>query len=130
MKNNEAGLDLPISIVAVIIAAAATSVPDTILSVKDAMKGNYNDAISNAIGSNVFDIGFALGFPILMFSVFYNPIFLTQSIQNFSLKIMFVLLALTVLTFIILISNKKIGLSRGILLLILYIFFIVYVLLS
>ena len=95
-----------------------------------AMKGNYNDAISNAIGSNVFDIGFALGFPILMFSVFYNPIFLTQNIQNFSLKIMFVLLALTVLTFIILISNKKIGLSRGILLLILYIFFIVYVLLS
>lgn len=94
------------------------------------MKGNYNDAISNAIGSNIFDIGFALGFPILMFSVFYNPIFLTQSIQNFSLKIMFVLLALTVLTFIILISNKKIGLSRGILLLILYIFFIVYVLLS
>jgi len=94
------------------------------------MKGNYNDAISNAIGSNVFDIGFALGFPILMFSVFYNPIFLTQNIQNFSLKIMFVLLALTVLTFIILISNKKIGLSRGILLLILYIFFIVYVLLS
>jgi cation:H+ antiporter len=112
------------------LQAAATSVPDTILSVKDAMKGNYNDAISNAIGSNVFDIGFALGFPILMFSVFYNPIFLTQSIQNFSLKIMFVLLALTVLTFIILISNKKIGLSRGILLLILYIFFIVYVLLS
>jgi cation:H+ antiporter len=128
--ENLSGLDLPISIVAVIIAAAATSVPDTILSVKDAMKGNYNDAISNAIGSNVFDIGFALGFPILMFSVFYNPIFLTQSIQNFSLKIMFVLLALTVLTFIILISNKKIGLSRGILLLILYIFFIVYVLLS
>jgi len=128
--ENLSGLDLPISIVAVIIAAAATSVPDTILSVKDAMKGNYNDAISNAIGSNVFDIGFALGFPILMFSVFYNPIFLTQNIQNFSLKIMFVLLALTVLTFIILISNKKIGLSRGILLLILYIFFIVYVLLS
>ena len=128
--ENLSGLDIPISIVAVIIAAAATSVPDTILSVKDAMKGNYNDAISNAIGSNVFDIGFALGFPILMFSVFYNPIFLTQNIQNFSLKIMFVLLALTVLTFIILISNKKIGLSRGILLLILYIFFIVYVLLS
>ena len=48
-----------------------TSVPDTILSVKDAMKGNYNDAISNAIGSNVFDIGFVLGFPILMFSVLY-----------------------------------------------------------
>ena len=46
--DNLKGLDLPISIVAVIIAAAATSVPDTILSIKDAKKGNYNDAISNA----------------------------------------------------------------------------------
>ena len=43
----------------VIIAAAATSVPDTILSIKDARKGNYNDAISNALGSNIFDICFA-----------------------------------------------------------------------
>ena len=48
----------PISVVVIIIAVAANSVPDTILSVKDAIKGNYNDAISNAIGSNVFDIGF------------------------------------------------------------------------
>ena len=127
--ENLKGLDLPISIVAVIIAAAATSVPDTILSVKDAIKGNYNDAISNAIGSNVFDIGFALGFPVLMFSVLYNPIFLTESVQEFSLKIMIVLLVLTILTFIILISNKKIGLSRGILLLMLYLFFITYMLL-
>ena len=70
--ENLRGLDLPISIIAVIIAAAATSVPDTILSVKDALKGNYNDAISNAIGSNVFDIGFALGFPVLMFSILYS----------------------------------------------------------
>ncbi|MDC0554435.1 sodium:calcium antiporter [Flavobacteriaceae bacterium] len=127
--ENLRGLDLPISIIAVIIAAAATSVPDTILSVKDALKGNYNDAISNAIGSNVFDIGFALGFPVLMFSILYNPIFLTQSIQEFSLRIMIILLVLTILTFIILISNKKIGLNRGILLLMLYIFFISYILL-
>ena len=126
--ENLKGLDLPISIVAVIIAAAATSVPDTILSVKDAIKGNYNDAISNAIGSNVFDIGFALGFPVLMFSILYNPIFLTESVQEFSLKIMIVLLILTILTFIILISNKRIGLRRGILLLMLYMFFITYIL--
>ena len=27
------------------------------------MKGDYDDAIANAIGSNIFDICFALGFP-------------------------------------------------------------------
>lgn len=38
---------------AVILGAAATSVPDTVLSYKDAMKGDYDDAVSNAVGSNV-----------------------------------------------------------------------------
>jgi Ca2+/Na+ antiporter len=65
---------------------------------------------------------------VLMFSILYNPIFLTESVQEFSLKIMIVLLILTILTFIILISNKRIGLRRGILLLMLYMFFITYIL--
>ena len=90
--NNLKGLNIPISVVAIIIAAAATSIPDTILSVKDALKGNYNDAISNAIGSNVFDIGFAIGFPILVYSILYNPIILSEIVQEFSLKIMTILL--------------------------------------
>ena len=53
---------------AVILGAAATSVPDTILSYKDAMKGDYDDAVANAIGSNIFDICVALGFPLLLFT--------------------------------------------------------------
>jgi Ca2+/Na+ antiporter len=128
--NNLKGLNIPISVVAIIIAAAATSIPDTILSVKDALKGNYNDAISNAIGSNVFDIGFAIGFPILVYSILYNPIILSEIVQEFSLKIMTILLILTLITFIILISNKKIGLVKGLLLLGLYFIFISYILLN
>ena len=124
------GLNLPISAVAIIIAAAATSVPDTILSVKDAIKGNYNDAISNAIGSNVFDIGFALGFPVLMYSLLYEPIILTENIKDFSINIMLILLFLTLATFIVLVSSKKIGLTRGIILLFFYIIFIIYILTS
>ena len=128
--NNLKGLNIPISVVAIIIASAATSIPDTILSVKDALKGNYNDAISNAIGSNVFDIGFAIGFPILVYSILYNPIILSEIVQEFSLKIMTILLILTLITFIILISNKKIGLVKGLLLLGLYFIFISYILLN
>lgn len=56
--------------VAVIIAAAATSIPDTILSVNDAMRGQYEDAISNAVGSNIFNISFGIGFPVLMVAIF------------------------------------------------------------
>eukprot|EP01047_Picozoa_sp_COSAG01_P114438 COSAG01_NODE_43112_length_433_cov_0.772455_1_plen_71_part_01 len=49
-------LDVAPYFTAVILGAAASSVPDTIISYKDAMKGDYDDAIANAIGSNIFDI--------------------------------------------------------------------------
>lgn len=56
--------------VAVLLAAAATSVPDTMLSIKDAKKGDYDDAVANALGSNIFDICVALGLPLFIFCAF------------------------------------------------------------
>ncbi|MFC2116850.1 sodium:calcium antiporter, partial [Bacteroidota bacterium] len=50
------GLHIPILFVAVVLSAAASSIPDTVISVKDAKKGNYDDAISNALGSNENEI--------------------------------------------------------------------------
>ena len=127
--DNLKGLDLPISIVAVIIAAAATSVPDTILSIKDAKKGNYNDAISNALGSNIFDICFALGLPILLYTIFYGPIVMNPATLSFSLNVLIVLFVLTVFTFVIFISGENLGITKSILLLLMYAAFIFYILL-
>jgi cation:H+ antiporter len=125
--NNLKGLDLPISIVAVIIAAAATSVPDTILSIKDARKGNYNDAISNALGSNIFDICFALGLPILLYTIFYGPIVMDPASLSFSLNVLIVLFILTVFTFLIFISGETIGIAKAVILLLMYAAFIGYI---
>ena len=125
--NNLKGLDLPISIVAVIIAAAATSVPDTILSIKDARKGNYNDAISNALGSNIFDICFALGLPILLYTIFYGPIVMDPVTLSFSLNVLIVLFILTVFTFLIFISGETIGIAKAVILLVMYAAFIGYI---
>ena len=125
--NNLKGLDLPISIVAVIIAAAATSVPDTILSIKDARKGNYNDAISNALGSNIFDICFALGLPILLYTIFYGPIVMDPETLSFSLNVLIVLFILTVFTFLIFISGETIGIAKAVILLVMYAAFIGYI---
>lgn len=61
-------LDVEPYFTAVIFGAAATSVPDTVLSYKDAMKGEYDDAVANAIGSNIFDVCIALGFPLALYS--------------------------------------------------------------
>jgi cation:H+ antiporter len=55
--------------VAVILAAAATSVPDTFLSLMAARKGDDSGAVSNAFGSNIFDINICLGLPVLIYTL-------------------------------------------------------------
>ena len=121
------GLDIPIMFVAVILASAASSVPDTIISMNDARKGNYDDAISNALGSNIFDICFALGFPLFLFTLFHGPIHMHQEIIDLSSELRMLLLLLTVLAFLVYVFAKKIGLKQAIMLLSLYAIFSVYV---
>ena len=63
------GLGIAILFIAFIFAAVGSSFPDTIISYKDAQGGNYDDAVSNAYGSNIFY--FMCGFrPSFIF--FYN----------------------------------------------------------
>ena len=66
--------ETPAYFTAVVFAAAATSVPDTVLSLKDAKQGDYDDAIANAIGSNIFDITICLGFPLLCYGLVYGNV--------------------------------------------------------
>lgn len=54
---------IPGEVMGLTILAAGTSVPDLLTSVIYARQGKYNFAISNSIGSNVFDILLGLGFP-------------------------------------------------------------------
>ena len=128
--HNLNGLNLPISIISVIIAAAATSVPDTIISIKDAKKGNYNDAISNAIGSNIFDICIALGLPILLYSLIYGPIVMSPEVFTFSISILIVLFILTIITFIVFVIGESMGVLKASILFSMYLFFIIYVVIN
>lgn len=59
-------LNIPKYIVSVIILAACTSIPDTILSVKSAKEGDIEGAVANAVGSNIFDICLCLGLPMIV----------------------------------------------------------------
>ena len=68
--------------IAIVFAAIGSSFPDTIISYKDAQKGNYDDAISNAYGSNIFNLCVALGVPLFFFTFLYGPIELTQEIVS------------------------------------------------
>lgn len=62
------GLGVPASIVALTILAGGTSIPEMISSAIVARQGRGDMAISNAIGSNIFDILLSLGLPLLIYT--------------------------------------------------------------
>ena len=121
------GLDIPILFVALIIASMASSIPDTIISMKDAQKGNYDDAVSNALGSNMFDICFALGFPLFLYTLLNGPINMTPEIIELSGELRVMLWLITIIVFFIFYLGKNIGTAKAYLLLFLYSLFILFV---
>lgn len=137
MGQEYAGLGLPPLFVAVIFASMATSVPDTIISVRDAKKGEADDAVANALGSNIFDICFALGFPLFVYTLIYGPIEMNKATVDASGELRLCLLILTVVAFFIYflgardtstgVPRIRMGKNRAYMLLGLYIAFIVYV---
>lgn len=62
------GTELGISrlIMSLVVLAAVTSIPDACLSIKSAKKGELDASISNAVGSNSFDILICLGLVIFL----------------------------------------------------------------
>lgn len=121
------GLGIPLMFVALVLASAASSFPDTIISIKDAQRGQYDDAISNALGSNIFDVCFALGFPLFIFCVIHGPIHMPPEIVDLSSELRFLLLLLTILAVFIFTSSKYIGKMKSFLLLGIYFLFIAYI---
>lgn len=117
---------------AVLLAAAATSVPDTIISIRDARQGDYDDAISNAFGSNIFDINIALGLPLLLYGLIYGNVQLTgvkmpgganiAAVQELQI----VLLLITFIVLLICLSGKQLGRLRALSLFSLYGLFVTY----
>lgn len=121
------GFNIPIIFVSVVIASAATSVPDTILSIRDARAGNYDDAVSNAIGSSIFDVCVALGLPLLVYTLVYGDITMDVTILEDSAELRILLFILTTLAVLIYLFGTSMGKVKAILLLSLYAIFMLYI---
>jgi Ca2+/Na+ antiporter len=123
-------LNAPVFFVAVIIAAAASSVPDTFLSIGSARRGDDDGAVSNAFGSNIFDISVCLSIPLLVASYLngWQGVPLTQGdapMQGlFGLRVM--LLSLTFITLLIMWHNRQLTRHKAFVLCGLYLVFVGY----
>lgn len=75
------GLGINVIIGAAVFAAAATSLPDTLLSKGAAESGEGQDAVGNAIGSNIFDTSFAIGLPMII-ALIGGGVLIGQDLSN------------------------------------------------
>ena len=116
-------LGLSKTAIGVIILAATTSLPDTFLSIISAKRGDADAAISNALGSNTFDILICLGLPI----VYFNGIYINW---NESFILLIYLLISSVVSMILISSNWRLSKIEAKAMLIIYIIFFIYIIIQ
>ena len=121
------GLGVPILFVAMIFAAIGSSFPDTIISYKDAQNGNYDDAISNAYGSNIFNLCVALGVPLFFFTLSYGPIVLTPQIIGLVSSLSWWFIGLTVFSIFLYTRDGGVNKNQALILISSYFVFIFYI---
>lgn len=61
-------MKIPTVLISLVVLAFGTSIPDLLASIQATRQGNTSLAVSNAIGSNCFDILVCLGAPVLFFN--------------------------------------------------------------
>lgn len=93
------------------IVAFGTSLPELVTSVTAAIKGKADIAVGNIVGSNIFNILFVVGTSALITPVVYAPAFLVDSV---------VCIAAAVLLWLCVFRNKRLGRMGGVLMLLGY----------
>mgnify|MGYP006272839553 CR=1 FL=1 len=93
-------MNIPSVIIGFTIVAIATSLPDGVISIADSKKGTNDDAISNMLGSNIFNIFVGLSIPLLIAAIQSGPV-------NIGFNHIEIVIALLIVTFLILYSLHK-----------------------
>ncbi|KAK2193570.1 hypothetical protein NP493_11g01006 [Ridgeia piscesae] len=115
---------IPDTVMALTLIAAGTSVPDAIASLLVVRDGYGDMAISNAVGSNVFDVLVCLGLPWFLTTVVVNP---NTTVQVYSSGLTYSSLTLLSTVVFLLVATHvngwRLTKKYGVVLLIVYILF-------
>lgn len=105
---------IPSEIIAITFVAIGTSLPEIVVSITAARKGNAGMAVGNVLGSNIFNTFAVMGIPALI-----DDIKIPDSIMDFSLPFM---VAVTLMFTVSCVSNRF---SRweGMIFIIVYVYF-------
>ncbi len=117
------------AIIAVTILAAGTSVPDLLSSMIVSKQGRGGMAISNAIGSNIFDILIGLGLPFLLI-IFMTGGDIDMQIGSLERSVEFLLASVVVLFGLFIVNKWIAGKKMGMFLILLYAAYLGYAVLT
>ena len=115
-------------------SAAASSVPDTLLSIAAAKRGDDDGAVSNAFGSNIFDICICLSVPLIAGIYLNNGEPIDLSVDGkpmpglFGLQVL--LVTMTAITLGMLAHRLELTLRKSCILVGMYLVFIAYAVLG
>lgn len=112
-------------IVALTIIAGGTSVPDMISSIVVARQGRGDMAVSNALGSNIFDILVGLGLPWIIIMLSGRPAVFVGTTGLLLSTLL--LVASVLLLYVVAFTKRTITRSEGLLLILLWIFYVIWI---
>ena len=121
-------IGVPPLLIALTILAGGSSVPDLIASMLVSKEGKGDMAITNAVGSNIFDIAIGLGVPwliVLLVGGSAIPVG-TEGLYESTL----ILLGTVVILFLFLTIGKQLSRFEGAVLLVIYVVYVVWVWMS
>jgi cation:H+ antiporter len=103
------------------VVAVGTSLPELVTSAVAAYKGNVNIAVGNAIGSNIFNVLWILGFTSIISPIRYSP--------GNNLDIMMIIIASAALIVAVIVGKRPV-ISRweGVLFILIYAGYVAYLL--
>ena len=105
--------------IALTIIALGTSLPELVTSVTATRKGEYDIAIGNVVGSNIFNLGMVIGIPVTLFGGISKITF------NYIDLIMMITAAF--LLFIFSYNDRKINKIEGIIFILMFLIYYSYV---
>ena len=119
-KSIAKGLNISEKAITMTAIVIGTSLPEMIMTVISAKKGEFDMAIGNIIGTNIFNICIVLGLPILIFG--------NIALEGFGFIDILVVFLSSFLLFIFARSERVVSKKEGIIMLLVFVLYYVYML--
>ena len=128
LENLAAYMDIPDAIIGVTVSAAGTSLPNYVASKVAAEAGFGNMAVSNAFGSNTFNIMVGLGLPWLVYTSAGTGFKPYHGLRDEGITENIVILFAVLLVFVVLVFPNNFVIERwhGYLFILMYVAYIAY----